>query len=37
MVIDNGTIIDSGKPKDIIPKYDKVDFLSSESGVKNEC
>lgn len=37
MVIDNGNIIDSGKPKDIIPKYDKVDFLSLESEDKNVC
>lgn len=37
IVIDNGTIIDKGTPKTIIPKYDKVDFLSSESEYKNKC
>lgn len=35
IVIDNGTIIDTGTPKAIIPKYDKVDFLSSENENKN--
>lgn len=31
MVIDNGNIVDCGKPKDIIPKYDKVDFSNLEN------
>lgn len=35
IVIDNGTIIDTGTPKTIIPKYDKVDFLSTEKEDKN--
>ena len=35
IVIDKGNIIDSGIPKYIIPKYDKVDFLKTED--KNKC
>ena len=35
IVIDNGNIIDTGTPKTIIPKYDKVDFLSTENEDKN--
>lgn len=31
IVIENGHIIDSGTPKTIIPKYDKVDFLNIKS------
>lgn len=31
IVIDNGNIIDSGKPEDIIPKYDKIDFERIEN------
>lgn len=31
IVIDNGNIVDCGKPKDIIPKYDKVDFSNLEN------
>lgn len=35
IVIDKGNIIDSGIPKYIIPKYDKVDFLKTED--ENKC
>ena len=35
VVIDKGNIIDSGIPKYIIPKYDKVDFLKTED--ENKC
>ena len=37
IVIDNGTIIDTGTPQTIIPKYEKVDFLSLENEDKNGC
>ena len=35
IVVDKGNIIDSGIPKYIIPKYDKVDFLKTED--ENKC
>ena len=35
IVIDKGNIIDSGIPKYIITKYDKVDFLKTED--ENKC
>ena len=37
IVIDNGTIIDTGTPEIIIPKYEKVDFLGTENTDKSEC
>lgn len=37
IVIDNGTIIDTGTPEIIIPKYEKVDFLRTENTDKSEC
>lgn len=30
IVIDNGNIIDRGTPTEMIPKYDRIDFLNSE-------
>ena len=35
IVIDNGTIIDTGSPEIIIPKYEKVDFLKNDSESEN--
>ena len=35
VVIDNGIIIDTGSPKVIIPKYEKVDFLKNDSESEN--